>query len=89
MQVEYKAMTLASGFYVVRLRARGEEELEERERGKRHYKSFVEASVEDAVTGRVTVVARGLFVGGQGGGKGGVEVEGGARLAKVEENQKF
>lgn len=89
LQVEYKAMTLASGFYVVRLRARGEEELEERERGKRHYKSFVEASVEDAVTGRVTVVARGLFVGGQGGGKGGVEVEGGPRLAKVEENQKF
>lgn len=89
LQVEYKAMTLASGFYVVRLRARGEGELEERERGKRHYKSFVEASVEDAVTGRVTVVARGLFVGGQGGGKGGVEVEGGARLAKVEENQKF
>ncbi|KAK0749254.1 HotDog domain-containing protein [Schizothecium vesticola] len=87
LQLEYKAMTLASGFYVVRLRARDDEELEERERGKRHYKSFVDASVEDAATGRVTVVARALFVGGQGNGKG--KVEAGPKLAKVEENQKF
>jgi hypothetical protein len=64
--LEYKNVTLTNGFYVVRVRVRPEEELPETERGKRHYKCFVDATVEDAVTGAVTVVAEALFVGGQG-----------------------
>ncbi|KAK4236110.1 HotDog domain-containing protein [Achaetomium macrosporum] len=64
--LEYKNVTLANGFYVVRVRVRPEEELPEKERGKRHYKCFVDATVEDAATGTVTVVAEALFVGGQG-----------------------
>lgn len=64
--LEYKRPTLANGFYVVRVRVRPEEELPEKERGKRHYKCWVDANIEDAVTGAVTVVAEALFVGGQG-----------------------
>ncbi|KAK4033509.1 putative mitochondrial membrane protein FMP10 [Parachaetomium inaequale] len=67
--LEYKRVTMANGFYVVRVKVRGEEELPEQERGKRHYKCWVDASVEDAVTGAVTVTAEALFVGGQGKGK--------------------
>jgi acyl-coenzyme A thioesterase PaaI-like protein len=66
LTLEYKRVTLANGFYVVRVRPRAEEDLPESERGKRHYKCFVDATVEDAATGTVTVTAEALFVGGQG-----------------------
>ncbi|KAH6854839.1 HotDog domain-containing protein [Chaetomium sp. MPI-CAGE-AT-0009] len=66
LTLEYKKVTMANGFYVVRVRVRGDEDLPERERGKRHYKCWVDAQVEDAVTGAVTVTAEALFVGGQG-----------------------
>jgi hypothetical protein len=69
--LEYKRVTMANGFYVVRCKVRGEEELPVEERGKRHYKCWVDATVEDAVTGAVTVVAEALFVGGKGKKKGG------------------
>jgi hypothetical protein len=69
--LEYKRVTLANGFYVIRTRVRPEEELPEEERGKRHYKCWVDATVEDAVTGGVTVVAEALFVGGEGKNKNG------------------
>ncbi|KAK4102876.1 hypothetical protein N658DRAFT_514979 [Parathielavia hyrcaniae] len=59
--LEYKQVTMANGFYVVRCKVRGEEELPMEERGKRHYKCWVDATVEDAA----------LFVGGQGKKKGG------------------
>ncbi|KAK4181351.1 HotDog domain-containing protein [Triangularia setosa] len=71
LNIEYKRATLANGFYVIRVRSRTEEELPEKERGKRHYKSWVDAVVEDPVTGQVTVKAEALFVGGKGSGKGG------------------
>ncbi|KAK4156755.1 hypothetical protein C8A00DRAFT_40772 [Chaetomidium leptoderma] len=82
--LEYKKVTLANGFYVVRVRVRPEEELPERERGKRHYKCWVDASVEDAVTGVVTVVAEALFVGGQGkrNGKNGIVAQLGGEEAQ-------
>ncbi|AEO65619.1 uncharacterized protein THITE_2112770 [Thermothielavioides terrestris NRRL 8126] len=76
--LEYKKVTLANGFYVVRVRVRPDEELPEHERGKRHYKCWVDASVEDAATGTVTVTAQALFVGGQGrkNGKNGMKAGG-------------
>lgn len=64
--LEYKRATLSQGFYVLRVRAKGEEELPEKERGKRHYKCFVDAALEDAATGKVTVMGEALFVGGLG-----------------------
>ncbi|KAH6630522.1 HotDog domain-containing protein [Chaetomium sp. MPI-SDFR-AT-0129] len=64
--LEYKKVTMANGFYVVRVRVKREEELPEEERGKRHYKCWVVAQVEDAVTGAVNVTADALFVGGKG-----------------------
>ncbi|KAL2129726.1 hypothetical protein VTI74DRAFT_7406 [Chaetomium olivicolor] len=69
--LEYRRVTMANGFYVVRVKVRGEEELPEEERGKRHYKCFVDAVVEDPVSGQVTVKAEAIFVGGEGknGGK--------------------
>ncbi|KAK0656294.1 HotDog domain-containing protein [Cercophora newfieldiana] len=66
LKLEYKKATLANGFYVLRVRSRSDEELPESERGKRHYKSFVDATIEDAATGAVTVTAEALFVGGVG-----------------------
>jgi hypothetical protein len=66
LALEYKKVTMANGFYVVRVKVKGEGDLPERERGKRHYKCWVDAQVEDAVTGVVTVTAEALFVGGQG-----------------------
>lgn len=66
LRLRYRAMTLANGFYVVRARPRPEARLPERERGKRHYKLYVDATVEDAVTGKVTVEAEAIFVGGEG-----------------------
>ncbi|KAK0628218.1 HotDog domain-containing protein [Bombardia bombarda] len=66
LAINYVGATLANGFYVVRAKPVSEEELAEADRGKRHYKSFVDASIEDAVSGKVTVWAEGLFVGGRG-----------------------
>lgn len=70
LNIEYKKATLANGFYIIRVRPRTEEELPERERGKRHYKSWVDAVIEEPATGHVTVKAEALFVGGKGNGKG-------------------
>jgi acyl-coenzyme A thioesterase PaaI-like protein len=64
--IEYKRATMANGFYVVRAKARSEEELPEEERGKRHYKCWIDARVEDAATGELKVVAEALYVGGEG-----------------------
>ncbi|KAK3298630.1 HotDog domain-containing protein [Chaetomium fimeti] len=83
--LEYKRITMANGFYVVRVKVRGEEDLPERERGKRHYKCWVDAQVEDAVTGAVTVTAEALFVGGQGKKK----VNGGGALVETGQHVKF
>ncbi|KAK4246995.1 HotDog domain-containing protein [Corynascus novoguineensis] len=69
LALEYKRATLANGFYVIRARVRSDEELPEHERGKRHYKCWVDARIEDAVTGAVNVTAEALFVGGKGNGK--------------------
>lgn len=66
LTLDYKKATLANGFYVVRVRPRADEDLPESERGKRHYKCYVDATIEEAVTGNVTVTAEALFVGGEG-----------------------
>ncbi|KAK0730060.1 HotDog domain-containing protein, partial [Lasiosphaeris hirsuta] len=66
LNVQYKRRTAVDGFYVIRVRARDDDALPEKDRGKRNYKSYVDASIEDAVTGYVTVVADALFVGGEG-----------------------
>ncbi len=66
MGLEYKAKTLTNAFYVITARVRREEELPETERGKRHYKCWVDATVKDAYKEQVNVVAEALFVGGQG-----------------------
>ncbi|KAM7205271.1 putative mitochondrial membrane protein FMP10 [Rhypophila sp. PSN 637] len=66
LELNYKKATLANGFYVIRARPREEEQLPEGERGKRHYKIFVDAIVEDANTGAVQVVSEAIFVGGSG-----------------------
>ncbi|KAL1882037.1 hypothetical protein VTK73DRAFT_2751 [Phialemonium thermophilum] len=62
LELRYLNPTLANGFYVVRARSRPEEELDPAERGKRSYKAFVDASIEDAVSGKVCVAAEALFV---------------------------
>jgi acyl-coenzyme A thioesterase PaaI-like protein len=87
LTLEYKKATLANGFYVLRVKSRTDEELPESERGKRHYKSFVDATIEDAATGQVTVTAEALFIGGLGkmGGKGLTAPP----LPSVEENMRF
>jgi acyl-coenzyme A thioesterase PaaI-like protein len=72
LKINYKQKTLPGSFYVVRARVLPDEELPETERGKRHYKLFVDATVEDAITRDVKVKAEALFVGGRGkDGKGG------------------
>jgi acyl-coenzyme A thioesterase PaaI-like protein len=63
MKVKYLSPSLARGFYVVRARVRPDEELDEKDRGKRDYKAFLDAVVEDAVTGKVQVVGEALYVG--------------------------
>lgn len=68
LTLEYKRPTLTNNFYVVRARARPEEALPESERGKRHYKCWIDATMEDARSGAVTVTAEALFVGGKGNG---------------------
>ncbi|KAK4199781.1 putative mitochondrial membrane protein FMP10 [Triangularia verruculosa] len=70
LNIEYKKATLANGFYIIRVKPRTEEELPEHERGKRHYKSWVDAVIEEPASGQVTVKAEALFVGGKGNGKG-------------------
>jgi len=86
LQLEYLAPTLANGFYVLRVKPRGEEELPESERGKRHYKCFVDATVEDVASGKVTVAAQALFVGGEGKGK---KKTPGLALPLAKENLRF
>ncbi|KAK3372388.1 HotDog domain-containing protein [Podospora didyma] len=66
LKLSYVKATLANGFYLIRVKPRAEEDLPESDRGKRHYKSFVDATIEDAVTGKVTVIAEALFIGGRG-----------------------
>ncbi|KAK2075370.1 hypothetical protein P8C59_009499 [Phyllachora maydis] len=64
--LQFRRPAFADRFYVVRCRARREEELPEEERGKRHYKVYVDATLEDAKDGHLCVVAEGIFVGGRG-----------------------
>ncbi|KAK4162510.1 putative mitochondrial membrane protein FMP10 [Cladorrhinum sp. PSN259] len=66
LTLEYKKATLANGFYVIRVKPRAEEDLPESERGKRHYKCYVDGTVEEPASGKVTVKAEALFVGGEG-----------------------
>ncbi|KAK3336112.1 HotDog domain-containing protein [Cercophora scortea] len=84
LKLQYVKATLSNGFYVLRVKPRSEEELDESERGKRHYKALVDATIEDAVTGRTTVIAEALFVGGHG--KNGL---GKLKLANKDENLQF
>lgn len=66
LELNYKKATLANGFYVIRAKPRQEEQLPAEERGKRHYKVWVDATVEDANTGVVTIYSEAMFVGGHG-----------------------
>ncbi|KAK3693703.1 HotDog domain-containing protein [Podospora appendiculata] len=84
LKLQYVKATLSNGFYVLRVKPRSEDELDESERGKRHYKALVDATIEDAVTGRTTVIAEALFVGGHG--KNGL---GKLKLAGKDENLQF
>lgn len=87
LQLNYVAATNATRFYVIRVKPRSDEELPEEERGKSHYKIYLDASIHDAKTGKPTVVAEALFVGGLGkNGKGGLAVGG---LADQGENARF
>ncbi|KAK1758702.1 putative mitochondrial membrane protein FMP10 [Echria macrotheca] len=99
LKVEYKKVSLANGFYVLRVKPRDDSELPEAERGKGHYKCFVDGTVEDAMSGQVTVKAEALFVSAKDGGKkkgwgiGGKQQAGGiwSRWGgkEQEENQQF
>ncbi|KAK3996513.1 putative mitochondrial membrane protein FMP10 [Cladorrhinum sp. PSN332] len=73
LTLEYKKATRAMEFYVIRVKPRAEEDLPESERGKRHYKCYVDATVEEPASGRVTVKAESLFVGGEGRKRGKAE----------------
>lgn len=66
LTLQYKKATLANGFYVIKVKPRAEEDLPESERGKRHYKCYVDATVVEPASGQVTVIADALFVGGEG-----------------------
>ncbi|KAK1763603.1 putative mitochondrial membrane protein FMP10, partial [Phialemonium atrogriseum] len=63
LEVNYLRPALSNGFCVVRARCRPEEELDPSERGKGSYKALVDATLEDAATGRVCAVAEALFIG--------------------------
>ncbi|KAK3954805.1 HotDog domain-containing protein [Pseudoneurospora amorphoporcata] len=87
LQLNYVSATYATKFYIIRVKPRSDEELPEEERGKSHYKIFLDASIHEAKTGNATVVAEALFVGGKGkSGKGGLAVGG---LADQGENARF
>ncbi|KAK3395590.1 HotDog domain-containing protein [Sordaria brevicollis] len=87
LDLNYVAATYATKFYVIRVKPRSDEELPEEERGKGHYKIHLDASIHEAATGKATVVAEALFVGGKGkDGKGGLTVGG---LADQGENARF
>ncbi|KAK4229976.1 putative mitochondrial membrane protein FMP10 [Podospora fimiseda] len=73
LTLQYKKATLANGFYVIKVKPRAEEDLPDGERGKRHYKCYVDATVEEPASGKVTVQAEALFVGGEGRKKGQAE----------------
>lgn len=61
LEVTYQRPTLAGDFYVVQARALREDELEEKERGKRDRKIWVVATLE-TTEGQVCVAGRALFV---------------------------
>lgn len=61
LEVTYQRPTLAGDFYVVRARALRDDELEDKERGKRHRKIWVVATLE-TTEGTVCVSGRALFV---------------------------
>jgi acyl-coenzyme A thioesterase PaaI-like protein len=63
LKLDYLAMTTEREFYFVGARVRDEEELDPAERGKGHYKAYVQGWVESVRTGQETVVAEALFVG--------------------------
>lgn len=63
LKLDYLAMTQEREFYLVGARVKEDEELDERERGKRDYKAYVQGWVESVRTGQETVVAEALFVG--------------------------
>ncbi|KAL0475316.1 HotDog domain-containing protein [Neurospora intermedia] len=87
LKLNYVSTTNATKFYVIRVKPRSDDELPEKDRGKSHYKIFLDASIHDAKTGKATVVAEALFVGGKGkSGKGGLTVSG---LADQGENARF
>ena len=62
LELDYRRMTMANHFYLVMVRPRTERELPEEERGKRHYKCFVQAKIHDLVKQEVTVEAEALFI---------------------------
>ncbi|KAK4461375.1 putative mitochondrial membrane protein FMP10 [Cladorrhinum samala] len=66
LTLQYKKATLANGFYVIKVKPRAEEDLPESERGKRHYKCYVDATVVEPASGQVNIIADALFVGGEG-----------------------
>lgn len=61
LDIAYLRPTLAGGFYVVKARALGEDELEEAERGKRSRKVWVDVWLE-TTEGVACVRGRALFV---------------------------
>jgi acyl-coenzyme A thioesterase PaaI-like protein len=61
LKIDYRGMTFANGFYVIRAQAVREEELADGERGKRDRKVVVSATLED-LKGRVCAQAEALFV---------------------------
>lgn len=63
LKLDYLAMTQEREFYLVGARVRDEEELDPAERGKGHYKAYVQGWVESVRTGEETVVAEALLVG--------------------------
>ncbi|KAH7634356.1 HotDog domain-containing protein [Sordaria sp. MPI-SDFR-AT-0083] len=87
LQLNYVSATYSSKFYIIRVKPRSDEELPGEERGKSHYKIYLDASIHEARTGKAAVVAEALFVGGMGkSGKGGLTVSG---LADQGENARF
>ncbi|KAK0733737.1 HotDog domain-containing protein, partial [Lasiosphaeria miniovina] len=87
LKLAYIRPTRSDNFYLVRVRPVPDDELPEEDRGKRHYKSFVDASVEEARTGNVAVVAKALFVGGSG--KDGKASHGKWKGSGLDENARF
>ena len=87
LKLNYVSTTRALAFYVIHVKPRSDEHLPMEERGKSHYKIFLDATVYDALFGHPTVIAEALFVGGKGkSGEGELPVRG---LAQPDENARF